>query len=203
MKPIIFSTEMVRAILDGRKTQTRRVIKPQPDKYGYWKHKAGHMVHKQDLNLCCPYGQPGDTLWVRETWVRCANGCPNDGRPVGPDGWSCLYRATEPEAMEYPISSKTTRWHPSIHMPKWAARLFLEITDIRVERVHDISEEDAVDEGIEVDENNHVVRGDDINWGGAVTAFAELWDSINAKRGYSWDSNPWVWVVIFRRVRAV
>jgi hypothetical protein len=162
-RPILFSGEMVRAILEGRKTQTRRVIKPQ-----------------LRINYKCPYGQPGDRLWVRETW-QCFK--PNTEEIINPNTVNIralAYRAT---------NEWRGKWRPSIHMPRWASRITLEITAVRVERLQDIGEVDAMREGDPTCENTH------IDW------FRALWDSINAKRGYSWESNPWVWVVEFQRIR--
>lgn len=180
MKPIIFSTEMVRALLDGRKTQTRRVIKPQPTTKTWEKY-----LQEEQPCYLNPYGQPGDVLWVRETWA--------DLRGMG-FGKEFAYRADswcgdheDSDSMRCRLDYGV-KWKPSIHMPRKAARLFLEITDIKVERVQDIDDDDAIDEGV----------GGNINEG-PTAAFAELWDTINAKRGYSWESNPWCWVIEFRR----
>lgn len=179
-RPIIFNSEMVRAILDDRKTQTRRVIKPQPyrDDRGWlhWKGKVW-VLPMQDMCAFNPYGLVGNRLWVREAF--------NDW-----DGVHIRkprYRATEENYIN-------TNWKPSIHMPKLYTRLWLEITGIRVERVQDISEEDCHKEGVNF-------LHTDMEEGGAIkNYFSSLWDSINAKRGYSWESNPWVWVIEFRKV---
>jgi hypothetical protein len=192
---ILFSTAMVRAILHGRKKQTRRVIKPQPDADGFIKSAStGHpqewkFTKKVFNGVCnattdwikCPYGQPGDLLWVRETW----------GRYERVDGNILyLYRADAgDDPREYHVAGG---WKPSIHMPKRAARIFLEITDVRVERVQDISEEDVLNEGFRMDSTEIIKFG-------YKGAFRYLWNSINAKRGYSWESDPWVWVIGFRR----
>jgi hypothetical protein len=204
MKPIIFSTEMVRAILDGRKTQTRRVIKPQPTDCGLvWRTACGgDFAAWEDDGLTldegrqrkCPYGQPGDLLWVRETWA--------DLRGMGFDV-SVAYRADslrdgreDADSMRAHLDY-SVKWRPSIHMPKRVTRLWLEITDVRVERVQDISEEDAEKEGAEEMFVNPLNLGDKRK--SFIFGFTCLWDSINAKRGYSWDNNPWVWVIEFRR----
>ena len=188
-RPILFNTEMVQAILEGRKTQTRRVIKPQPDDYGLHNHTRFPMsicsdligfwgtVEEtgEDIEFKCKYGITCDRLYVKETW-----------RPKGhnfPTGHPYEYQATA-EQDGVPVDEP---WKPSIHMPKKAARIWLEITDIRVERVQDISGDGAVAEGIKSTPDY------------AIDYFASLWDSINQKRGYGWESNPWVWVVEFKR----
>ena len=174
--PILFSTEMIRAILDGRKTQTRRVIKPQYPKFS---HGFGGCFFCGDGDdgiievagvLYCPYGVPGDTLWVREMWAMADNG-------------HTYYRADYPASIPMRATKLFggTGWKPSIHMPRSASRLTLEVINVRVERVQEISEEDAIAEGV-----------------ASVDLFASLWDTINAKRGYAWDTNPWVWVVEFK-----
>jgi len=228
-RPILFSGEMVRAILDGRKTQTRRVIKPQPMKLdtAQWfpgppgdKRNAKHYANESHLRKglpidFCPYGIPGDRLWVRETWRTDKLG---EGEyPVRKGQW-IEYRATP----DIPPPTYPGRWRASIHMPRWASRIDLEITDIRVERVQDISEKDAIAEGvyweaIEYPPPMHTgiswvapgvtmtnIYGDkDRDVPAHLTAqdaFKCLWDSINAKRGYGWDINPWVWVISFRRI---
>ena len=199
-RPILFKTEMVQAILEGRKCQTRRVIKPQPQ--GEWAAPGRTM---------CKYGVPGDRLYVKETW-----------RPKShnfPTGYPYEYKATA-EQDGAPVDEP---WKPSIHMPKDAARIWLEITDIRVERVRDITEEDVKAEGVRVP----VSEANSVLWcltdkypphdympegilregnKSKVTSkmifkahFASLWDSINEKRGYGWESNPWVWIVEFKR----
>ena len=160
--PILFSSPMVRAILDGRKSQTRRVVK--------------------SLHLC-PYGEKGSILWVRETFVALSKD-------------NILYRADD----RYPDSITPLKWKPSIFMPRWASRITLEITGVRVERLQDISEEDALTEGCE----NYLCGGYDFSYHGyeckpAVANYRRLWDSINGKK-YPWKSNPLVWVISFRRI---
>lgn len=167
-RPIILSGPMVRAILAGAKTQTRRVVKPQA--MGQW----GPVVP-------CPYGRPGDRLWVREAW-----------RPVH-GGYSDLgarYRAD--------FERDQTVWRPSIHMPRWASRITLEVTGVRVERLQDISEADAQAEGSFewAAEQDTPVRDLDE----ARLVYLQLWQSINGPA--SWDADPWVWVVEFRRLPA-
>ena len=230
-RPILFSGEMVRAILEARKTQTRRVVQPQPvyegkESYGdswAWKKDALEWfsgVTTEQLagnhGLCypgrCPYGQPGDRLWVRETLQRNDKflgtitfaatphlKCTDPNATDNLDGWS-LWRFKRPVV-------------PAIHMPRWASRLTLELTEVRVERVQDISEADARAEGISVlplqsesDPSAWYQSAPGIHQDRSARAsFSQLWDSINAKRDggiYSWEKNPWVWALTFRRVEA-
>jgi hypothetical protein len=182
-RPILFSAPMVRALLNGNKTQTRRIVKrlevrdgmPEPE----W----------ASLLKCCPYGQPGDRLWVRETF--------NRTNPGGNDG-HYFFRATE--ANEFPDAI----WKPSIHMPRWASRITLEVTGVRVDRLQDISESDAVAEGCAKNHNGyywgapHPVSGLK-QMASAVGAYRDLWESINGPG--SWDLNPWVWCVSFKVVK--
>jgi hypothetical protein len=176
-RPILFSAPMVHAIIDDRKTQTRRVIKGRDiriDNIG----QVLHRVQRADGNhleaLACPYGQPGDRLWVRETWSMSGNGP--------------FYRTDvrQPETVHY-------AWKPSIFMPRWASRITLKITAVRAERLQDISEEDAIDEGCDGmnPESHH-------EWS-AVDEYRNLWDSINSKT-HPWDTNPYVWVITFKRI---
>lgn len=204
-RPIIFSTEMVRAILDEIKTQTRRVVKSQ--KYGL----------ASQLALKCRYGIIGDRLWVRETFViETTRGYSSDveeptDRPLkvienDEDGRYLLiphYRATEPEPGIVPedrddLRDDHTAWKPSIYLPRWASRILLEIINIRGERLQDISEEDAEAEGCEEDLCDCNIP-DCGNHKDAKEVFSELWDSINGKK-CSWKSNPWVWVIEFKRI---
>ncbi|EOE3926636.1 hypothetical protein ACRS7J_16560 [Pseudomonas aeruginosa] len=218
-RPILFNDQMVRAILEGRKTVTRRVMKPQPDFLGsmvdpntpFKTLDAG--LHAR---ITCPYGEPGDRLWVRETWTD-VNMC---GAPA------LAYRADEdirdlmeepgflddrgafnyddPRVKPYPFACwyaelDQARWRPSIHMPRWASRILLEITAVRIERLQDISEKQALAEGVELE-------GEGVCWAGAagtasdspVESFRLLWELINGAG--SWSANPWVWVVEFKRV---
>ena len=161
MKPILFNTEMVKAVLDGRKTQTRRVIKSNL-----------HWYIGQGFPLKNPDGQVGDKLWVRETF------CIDDQDMI-------FFKADETFK---PIELK---WKPSIFMPRKASRITLEITDIRVEGIQDISQADIVKEGIKItDEPKRTLY--------LMNDFFQLWESINKKRGYGWDVNPYVWVVEFK-----
>ena len=173
--PIIFSGPMVRAILEGRKTQTRRVMRPKPTE----------PFLPFTAECPCPYGHPGDRLWVRETWR--VNGNKHDYAIASRD--DVFYRADE-------SYNEGVGWKPSIHMPRMFSRLPLEVTGVRVERVQDISYADCVAEGI-VDVARAEKRTRRVGEA-PIEQFAALWDSINAKRGYSWESNPWVWVVEFK-----
>jgi hypothetical protein len=191
-RPILFSGEMVRAILEGRKSQTRRVVKPQPVPIG----KTGNFgLDKRFGNpVRCPYGQPGDRLWVRETLFNPCRGNTYlrrlhyvaDGQP------SPLFR-------ERASASKL----PSIYMPREASRITLEITNVRVQRLQDISEEDAKHEGLSgwLATKGHWPPGspwEDRPW---AAEFNCLWDKLNAKRGFGWDANPWVWALTFKGVQ--
>jgi hypothetical protein len=244
-RPIIFSGPMVRAILDGRKTQTRRVVKQAFGQCGDGMGPVARVcepctesgfraVYTDDMDpgwkplrlpgrhgFPCPYGVPGDRLWVRETWA---------------PGWTyggachCVFYRSDGSGWigdsDHPVTAVSrgefglteggpscsapsrTKWRPSIHMPRWASRITLEVTDVRVERVRSISASDALAEGSYLGKcpclsdrpprdyfdaafQQHWchVHGDE---------FTRLWDSINASRGYGWNTNPWVWAVEFR-----
>jgi hypothetical protein len=200
---------MVKAILEGRKTQTRRIIKPQPPDDSYklttlmsttgdskkvGRHSWSKLGGKDGLHIDnevgsfrSPYGYVGDVLWVRETF-----GYWGDRRCPCHNVCYCgdvVYKA------DYVGHNNTacTRWRPSIFMPKKYARIWLEITDIRVERVQEIKTHEIIAEGV-------VVKVDFPDGVMHRNAFRLLWDSINAKRGYSWESNPWVWVIEFKRL---
>lgn len=199
-KPILFSGPMVRAILDGRKTQTRRVCKDVPCQYaGYVEHRVGHSFWSnhpdaQGYVEDCPYGAPGTRLWVRETFAHVVDSR-GDSVTRYWDGKSFkyIYRA---DATERP-----TKWTPPIHMPRVASRITLEITDIRVERLRDISEADAIAEGVEElnERGTYKDYSDHENiWLSARGAYFTLWESINGKG--SWNANPWVWVVEFKKL---
>lgn len=211
-RPILFNGDMVRALLAGTKTQTRRVVKPQPvwnadlvpngwewrvpiEKGPLYKWPVASDF-SIELARRCPYGQPGDRLWVRETWAR-----------DDEDG-TMLFRADDNEATrtwehERIVSGLPRyRWRPSIHMPRWASRILLEIVSVHVERLQEISEEDAKGEGLYQDQAGRWTtysateqHREHLN---PVEAYRELWESINGDG--SWDANPWVWVVEFKRV---
>lgn len=237
-RPILFSGPMVRAILDGCKTQTRRVLKPQPTekpdgrwswiasssergeqgKFQYsWPDPDGNAFtirgREQAVRVRCPYGSVGDRLWVRESHAIYKDAFVREkGEEV------ILYRADASaywnmtphdhiEAEFNPLrdsSDYEPKWTPSIHMPRWASRITLEITGVRVERLNAISEEDAKTEGIHNFGGGLGLFGYDpegtpgpMVGGSAVEAFALLWESINGPG--SWSANPWVWVIEFKR----
>ncbi|EPI5150382.1 morphogenetic protein [Klebsiella pneumoniae] len=186
---MIFNGEMVRAILDGRKTQTRRPVKfPVLDKNLGCElagnELAGELSAGNYLNSA--FGKPGDRIWVRETWAR---------YNIDQNSHDMAYRATTPA--DWPEEG---RWRPSIHMPRWASRILLEITDVRVERLNAISQEDAQAEGMEL--TGWRPTYSDPDSGGEVMTpydnFAELWSSIYGDE--SWNANGWVWVIEFKRV---
>jgi hypothetical protein len=241
-RPIIFSSQMVQSILDGRKTQTRRVIKPQPEVsaegylMGEWLKKplAGLLLPKlQDITIHCPFGKIGDRLWVRETWQGPIidddefEACRQNAQKIFLKPDYCVYRATDKlDAVD--IDGNELGWRTSTSMPRWASRITLEITDIRVEKLQDISEEDAISEGLPYAQGNKSTgcMWDGVGYHGAgfdryenktyhtpkngkcgcivggdtpaQCAYRELWESINGKG--SWGVNPWVWVVEFRRI---
>ena len=212
-RPILFNSADVRAILSGAKTQTRRAIKPQPleasflDAPGRYQptFDAGGQLRVATPNglhlLTCPFGQPGDRLWVREThaifpthgqhradgerWGQ-LGGLPTT---VSPDGKQIAYYREGFDRCD------PGPWRPSIHMPRWACRLVLEITDVRVERLQAISEADAIAEGLTQTETGGWLPGpcDHPEW-----AFHQLWNQVYGES--AWDSNPWVWVIHLKRV---
>lgn len=201
-RSIIFTGESVRAILEGRKTQTRRVVKNtlngyfQPMTDGTWEWSPDGGFDHDIAKVVCPFGIPGDRLWVRETWKPINHkqrAIETYIRFAADDG---LLSVKHSLTMEVP-----TRWRSPIFMPRWASRITLEITAVRVQRVQDISEEDAIAEGISLTGENAEWRGTRISVGSHVGRYAILWDSINAKRGYPWVSNPWTWALTFKLVQ--
>lgn len=233
-RPILMNTFSVRAILDGRKTQTRRVIKPQPEvgeEFSVWtgRKKWGDAVVRFTEHDCepphsfeesiakhCPYGVPGDRLWVRETWL--TDHQFDDLKPSEvPQHLATLWYQAD-DAPTPPCMGKT---RPSIFMCRWMSRILLEITGVRVERVQDISDDDVAAEGLPYRQSTEdfAIGRSPANgkwyWGfptpawnyvysrDAQCAFEELWDSINGSGDFSWEANPWVWVVEFERVEPV
>jgi hypothetical protein len=215
--PIIFSTGMVRAIREGRKTMTRRIVRGHP--YGY----LGHIIERDKyffsndpkiisqndeptvgtFEIRCPYGKIGDILWVRETW------CNLDefelGYKLEPNylfGYKADLSARDTVSdfyfgtINWNWDSEKIKWRPSIFMPHEAARIFLEVTNIRVERLHDITEEDICFDGGFIYSTQLV----DDNY--AENRFKNLWNSINKKRGYGWETNPFVWVIEFKQINS-
>lgn len=192
---MIFNGEMVRAILDGRKTQTRRPIKWKQTRFTEigeredgskwpWSEDAEHAC---DFWHPCPFGGVGDRIWVRETWNKY--------------GGLLTYRADHDWIDDMRKETVcTAKWVPSIHMPRWASRILLEITDVRVERLNSISQEDAQAEGLEL--TGWRPTYSDPDSGGEVMTpydnFAQLWESIYGEE--SWKANGWVWVISFKRV---
>ena len=232
-KPILFSTPMVQAILDGRKTMTRRVVKKKydntdlvmrTDKYGTRlverqndapedeeivmpdgsKATRCHLIAIRDVE---PRYKPGDILWVRETWkVQAAHRFEADARiefAAGGPMSKIQFSNSESDSADRTDYDafikkwfKDSKWHPSIYMPRAAARIFLRVTDVRVERLQDIKPHDAHNEGIAFRPFNSKYPHFE-EW--LIKDFRDLWDSLNAKRGYEWDTNPWVWVIKFER----
>ncbi|WP_241301101.1 hypothetical protein [Burkholderia cenocepacia] len=204
-RPILFSGPMVRAILEGRKTQTRRIVSP-PNGYRWLDLNAGTMVnnggHKKHItDLPRRLGASGDRLWVRETCRADELNSGLDGVRYPADG---AFRAIDDASDAagrwvelYAYRGQTGATVPAIHMPRWASRITLEITGVRAERLQSIEWDEAIAEGIR-DPRRAARRVDPID--GTVAQFRQLWDGLNAARGHGWDTNPWVWVVAFRRI---
>lgn len=215
MKPILFNTEMVKAILEGRKTVTRRLIKPKFKGvyYPIWKHPEKLIFENSSMDgwwqiwtekvgspyTCtkAPY-QVGDILYVRETWIESSFGY--------------AYRASDYSTIEE-WAGEEIKWKPSIFMPKEAARIFLKVTNVRVERLQDITSDDAISEGVSRDRafelNNWTPTFYDPDSGGDpdyIEAFKELWNSTvdkTVKDRYGWEANPWVWVIEFEKIQTM
>ncbi|AOJ74366.1 MULTISPECIES: hypothetical protein [Burkholderia cepacia complex] len=232
-RPILFSGPMVRAILEGRKTQTRRIIKlPHNNPLGAWepttagggsvKYAGGTpapelaAIWHTRTGDCyvCPHGDVGDRLWVRET---------HEVRRIGTETFEgarptrryagIAYQADDGRAEVdidldtfQALDAKGSRgWTPSIHMPRWASRITLEIRGVRAERLQSISEADAIAEGIDRTAAGFWSTYDQSDTNGTYSprlSYQCLWDGINAARGHGWDANPWVWVVEFRKVES-
>lgn len=223
-KPIIFNDAMARAILDGQKTQTRRAVNHISRIGQLWSfiesrtrgydfdmrcktHWLWHSLTEREVLKRCPYGRPGDLLWVREAWT--VHGVATDVvtiryRANARNSWTEQHERFPLEAITGQVpDASPQKWRPSIHMPRWASRLTLEITDVRVERLQDISEGDAETEGVEAFLDGHKTPGEIDE---SKTSFKEgesgkrcfryLWESINGTG--SWNQNPWVWVIEFR-----
>ena len=198
-KPILFSGAMVRAILDGKKRMTRRIVKNVPQGADLFPMKEvvtgelwakSYGIQVEHKSIRCPFSV-GQILWVREAF------CFGDKELCDCLPLACRHRPEVHYRADWAGIDDDVRRKPSIHMPRWASRLTLRVTEARVERLQDISEEDAIAEGVGEpkaypywpEQKNRI-------------AFQELWDSINAKRGFSWASNPWVWVIGFERVES-
>lgn len=184
-RPLLFSAPMVRAILEGKKTQTRRVVKglaldwlTPPVAF------SPAFVASAENRPICPYGYAGDRLWVRETWHRWPN----------PPGY--IYRA---DVVDQLLDTPKSGWRPSIFMPREACRLLLEISGVRVERLQEISDDDVMAEGLGRPLPPAGGEGFEIAGPRERLGYRLLWDALNAKRGYSWADNPWVWVLEFKR----
>lgn len=195
-RPILFSAPMVRALIAGTKTQTRRICKAHV-------HEAGASYRDSDgwpldgaLRIRCPYGVPGDRLWVKETWRTTGDGGRIDDWPPSRMQAHQVWYDADGHA---PADECTGKTRVSIHMPRWASRIDLEVTSVRVERLQAIGKGDAIDEGIEK-------RGPGWAWyddlgsftKDPLTSYRSLWESINGID--SWHANPWVWVIEFKRV---
>jgi len=202
---IIMSGNHPKLILDGIKTQSRRVIKPQPTFNGTDLNGKPYFIYKGEeyslwaLSKKCPYGQVGDRLWVRETWTTEKRLDYLSPSQIGEAGDVPVWWEASSSWEMASVGLEIGKWRPSIFMPRWASRITLEITEIRVERLQEISEEDARAEGIiwvtiETAPQSNVYRPC------AVENFGRLWDSLNAKRGYGWEVNPWVWCLSFRMI---
>lgn len=187
--PIIFGAESVKAILEGRKTMTRRTrglneINREPDEWDFCDFNGyGNPVFTKDerryTEIKNPFGMEGDGLWVRETW----RSYDLDGTPEGAKQ-TLRYRADREEAM--------IDWRNPMYMPRWASRITLELTEVRVERLQEITEDNAVAEGM--------CEGEDCRWSHHAEGYREAWDSLNARRGFPWKINPYVWVLAFRLI---
>lgn len=211
-RPILFSAPMVRAILAGRKTQTRRVAKLNIAGRLGRLSSQWHPEHPGAI-AACPYGQPGDRLWVREAWAaQCHEPCEPHERGYQ-DLYSPVIRYVANGATRRFQGNRVTgegiyhgvveRTRPSIHMPRWASRITLEITDVRVQKLQEINIPDAMAEGIKnlctPEHNDYGILGVAVAQH-PVRAFSLLWDSINLKRGFEWNANPWVWAIRFRNL---
>ncbi|MDP3351857.1 MAG: hypothetical protein Q8S92_22965 [Hydrogenophaga sp.] len=218
-RQIPFKGAMVRALLAGTKTQTRRVVKPEPvrmaDGLPYGNGPAWAHAEPGSVLMRCPYGQRGDRLWVREAWRVSSRWDALPPRDLFPGTMTVAYDAGghaanyengwEIRSEDEPMTGWRGKLRPGMFMPRWASRITLEVTGVRVERLQDISKADAIAEGIEAD----VQPGDPAPlWRNYRTgntticpihSYETLWESINGLG--SWDANPWVWVVEFKRVQ--
>jgi hypothetical protein len=237
-RPILFSGAMVRAILEGRKAQTRRVVSPQPE-HPHFASRPMLATDDEGVELYlhsaalarairCPYGRPGDRLWVRETFKQVASGQLEEtgaGEAFGLVRYGVAYQADNATVWnERPtrvthvggtptgpmhLADQPKLWKSSIHMPRRFSRITLEITGVRAERLQDISGKDAEAEGVKCETADplffHVPTDrtvDDVAADYRRNSYRKLWDRLNAARGYGWDVKPWVWCVSFQRIEA-
>ena len=202
-RPIIYNTENVRAILDGRKTQTRRTkgLKEVNKDLNSWlvsslallgNYKFLNTSHCEVKYIKCPYGRAGDRLWARETWA--VDSLWDNAKPSLVSDLASVWYPSTASLMNIPMWVGKMR--PSIFMPKWASRITLEITEVRVERLQEISQIDAIKEGIQIPVAECEYREDGSQY---IEFFSQLWDSINGKK-HPWESNPWVWMLSFRKI---
>ena len=198
-RPILFKGRLVRAILEGHKTQTRRVIKRQPFATPTQPEEVNVEVGKTEVRIevdvgRCPYGEPGDQLWVREAWRQkfCTKHDGENSIPTNPCECGGAYAADSPDP-----KLSIFKWKPSIHMPRWASRIQIAVVSVKVERVQEITVKDACAEG--VFHGGYYATEPPMPY--PIATFKRLWDTINRKRGFGWESNPYVWVVEFKRIR--
>jgi hypothetical protein len=254
-RPILFSDAMVRAILEGKKTQTRRLVRWRPYREGQqvdyafsgleagYYHggvpSSGWVLRSRGYGSCwndrtkpefCPFGDAGDLLWVREAWAPCDHMTSISGSVLD-DPNDIAYRADlsaliwQGEGKRSPADTRTWgwknfKWRPSIYLPRWASRITLEVTQVRVQRLHEITGEDAIAEGLAcltkdgqtfkygIADRDGAPGNDDLGWHWREwnvdprAAYARLWNQINGDRYVArWDANPWVWAISFRRVQ--
>ena len=199
--PILFKTEMVQALLAGRKTCTRRLVKFLPGKNPQWTGyiKDGLMLYNGKNEPCIRKAlyQPGDILYVRETWHKYT-------KRVGNGEFCHLAEFYGYKASIANSEDANEPWHPSIHMPKEAARIWLKVTDVRVERLQDITEDGAKEEGANFKNGKNVGLEEKMRRT-AIERFAEIWNSTIKKTDldrYGWDANPWIWVIEFERCKS-
>ena len=191
--PILFSTPMVQAILEGRKTMTRRKVKLQPGEGEYYQlMEDGEFAYISVGGMSgpykCPYGQPGDILWVRETWQHTKN------LGINPEDENSgyIYKCSE-NGQEWANNTENWVWKPSLFMKKEACRIFLKVTGVKVERLQDISTLDAIKEGVNPCTLNSQTGNYSFEYG-----FQKIWKEINGQK--SWNDNPWVWCISFERI---
>jgi len=223
-RPLLFSAPMIRALLEGRKTQTRRVAKldrPRDlasEQLEDFEIRGFEFRRQSDGTYLvippCPYGQRGDRLWIREAHAI----VPASAYRMSRDDGAPIPHAVSPDGQEWAVyregwSRSRPRWRPSIFMPRWASRILLEIVEVRLERLQAISEIDAIDEGVMLVPNPPAYQRAIEQWvadgrpgkpplgPSPAERYRHLWDSLNARRGAGWDANPWIWALTFRRIK--